>query len=230
MLRSTGRERKRNYVPPPLVLALCASSMSCMVDSDERCGPYQHESEGSFIGCVCDEGAVLQADKSGCVPCGANEEVQQGACVCKTGFARPSEGAACVASQQGAACSASSGCGGEFPYCAPQGYCTKSPCSGDADCALGGYACETTASPAYCSRPPTGQGKSCKTNAECTGQEANTCMGESCLVGGCKTTTRCHGSWVCCDFSSFGMADVCVPPTQLSGGKCPGTMADPVTR
>ncbi|HEX5660887.1 MAG TPA: hypothetical protein VFX59_27025 [Polyangiales bacterium] len=203
---------------------------ACIVDSDNRCGAHQHESEEGFVGCVCDPGATVNADKSGCAPCADHEEVVQGACACQTGFARPAAGAACVASQQGAACSSSAGCSADFPLCAPQGYCTKSPCTSDADCALGGYACETSASPAYCSRPPAGQGKTCSSAADCAGLEASACTGGSCLVSGCKTTTRCHGSWACCDFSAFGMADVCVPDTGLIDGKCPGTMADPVTR
>jgi hypothetical protein len=232
MLRSSSLDRRQHAPTPRSILWLAAPLVlaACIIDSDNPCGPNQHESEGGFAGCVCDPGAIVDADKTGCTLCGANEEVKQGACECKGGFARPAAGQACVASQQGAACTANSGCGGDFPYCAPQGYCTKSPCSSNADCTLGGYACETTASPAYCSRPPTGQGKTCASAADCAGLEANACMGGACLVSGCKTTTRCHGSWACCDFSAFGMADVCVPDTQLSGGKCPGTMADPVTR
>jgi hypothetical protein len=221
------RRRRRAYSTAALMAGLTSG---CLVDSDQPCGDNEQKLDADFGGCECVANAVLDADKGGCSLCGANEEVQQGACACKAGFARPAEGAACVASQQGAACSSASGCSGEYPYCAPQGYCTKSPCITDQDCSVGGYACETGATPAYCSRPPTGQGKACGGPADCMGLEASLCMSGSCLVSECKTSTRCHGSWVCCDFSAFGMADVCVPPTQLSGGKCPGTMADPVTR
>ncbi|HEY6878078.1 MAG TPA: hypothetical protein VI299_08655 [Polyangiales bacterium] len=206
----------------PLALSGCIVDKPCDANEIDRSGRYG--------GCECAPGSVLNADKTECLPCGANEEVQQGACVCKTGFAKPSADAACVASQQGAACSGPSGCSGEFPYCAPGGYCTKSPCAGDNDCTVGGYACETSASPAYCSRPPTGQGKSCMTSADCAGTEATACLQGACLVAGCAKTTRCHGSWACCDYTSFGAADVCLPPSALSAGKCPGTMADPVTR
>jgi hypothetical protein len=204
--------------------------VGCMVDSDHPCDANEVKLNADYGGCECAPGSVLNAAKDGCTACGANEEVKQGACACKAGFARPSEGAACAASMQGAACSATAACGGEFPYCSPKSYCTKSGCSSDADCSVGGYYCDTTASPAYCARPPTGQGKTCSSSADCAGLEANACTGGACLVSGCKTTATCHGGWACCDFSAFGMQDVCIPPTQLSGGKCPGTMADPVTR
>jgi hypothetical protein len=228
MLRSTSPNRRRREGTWALaLLAPLVALIGCIVD--HPCDANQVELKSDFSGCVCVEGAVLNADKSACVLCGDNEEVKEGACACKTGFARPSPTAACAASQQGAPCSASAPCNGaDFPYCSPQGYCTKSGCTTDAECSVGTYLCETTASPTYCSPPPAP--KTCTTSADCTGGAADYCAMGNCVVSGCKATTTCRGMTACCDFSQFGLTDFCIPSASLQGGKCPGTMADPVTR
>lgn len=201
---------------------------SCLVDDKHPCDANETVMSGDFAGCVCEEGAVLNAAKDGCDKCGENEAVVKGACLCKPGFARVTAGGVCTQSLLGASCTGASGCAGEFPYCAPGGYCSTSGCTANAGCPAT-YACETTASPAYCSRPPTGQSDSCDATKVCSG-EADYCAMGSCVVSGCATTKTCHGDWACCDYSQFGLKDFCIGPTSLVGGKCPGTNADPVKR
>jgi hypothetical protein len=230
MLRSTKLDPRTREGRWALALLAPLSLFGCIVDPDHACDENQTKLVADFGGCVCAPGSVVNPGKDGCTPCGENEEVKNGACACKTGFARPSATEACSASQQGANCSASTPCNGDFPYCAAAGYCTKSGCATNADCSLGGYACESTASPTYCSRPPVGQGKACSTPADCAGTEATYCGMGACLVTGCASTTKCHGDYACCDFTSLGAADFCLPASALSGGKCPVTNADPVTR
>lgn len=230
MPRSTRTSRRRAWWTLASLLVPISLLYGCIVD--HACDANEVELKSSFSGCLCAPGAVLNADKSGCVACGENEEIQNGVCACMTGFARASADAGCSASSQGSACSATTPCNGaDFPYCSPAGYCTLSGCSTDADCTVGGYACDTTASPAYCVRPPSGQGKTCSASADCAGFEADYCAMGTCLVSGCKTTTTCFGDWACCDFAVYGLADVCLAPGQLdSSGNCPGTGAAPVKR
>jgi len=235
MLRSL-RSNTHRAIPIPRVriAALCLLT-GCLVDTDDPCSPNQVVLESGFVGCVCAPGSVINAAKDGCTPCGANEIIKENACTCAPGFARLTAGGACAMSSVGAACTDSAGCSGDFPFCAPGGYCSKSGCAQTTDCPAG-YACETSASPPYCSRPPKGQGDACDPTmgaAACPG-EANYCAAggasPSCAVSGCATTKTCHGDWACCDFKQFGLADLCVAPSALSGGKCPGTNADPVKR
>lgn len=210
----------------PAALALWAG---CIVDSDNPCRENEIKLEGDIAGCLCAPGAVPNADGSGCVLCGANEVVKSGKCECDVGFARAGDGS-CLRSELGAACGATMACGSEFPFCAPGGYCTKQGCTSSSECVGSGYWCDTSTSPSVCTRPPTGLGKSCMTSADCAGQEANTCAQMTCAVGGCATTVKCFADTVCCDFTAFGIGDICIPPTSLAAGKCPGTMADPVVR
>lgn len=210
------------------ILLLCGG---CLVDADRPCSENELVLKADFAGCVCAEGTVVNAERTGCTRCAEHERVSDGVCACVDGYARVTEGGACSASSLGAACSASAPCTGDFPYCSPPGYCARSGCTASADCPAG-YACEVTQSPPYCSRPPSGQGAPCDTsrdNADCTG-EADYCAMGSCVVSGCAGSKSCHGDWACCDFTSFGLKDLCVAPSALVAGMCPGTNAPPVKR
>ncbi|MDB4988726.1 MAG: hypothetical protein JWN04_3904 [Myxococcaceae bacterium] len=212
-------------------LAGAASLTGCLVDTDKRCSANEKLVDKDFAGCVCVDNAVLNAKKDGCDLCGANTVVKDGACVCATGYAKLAADGECVMSALESPCSASSGCTGDYPFCAPGGYCSKSGCRTAADCPAT-YACETNQSPPYCSRPPVGQGAVCdvaKNSADCTA-EADYCVMGHCVVSGCATTKTCHGDWVCCDFSRFGLRDICTTPGSLIDGMCPGTGAAPVVR
>lgn len=227
MLRSIRRSRTIP-IDTRLALATLALVGGCLVDTDERCDENQTVLEGDFGGCVCAPGSVLNAAKNGCTKCGAHEVVKENACTCETGFARLTPGGECSASQLEAACSATAPCGGEYPYCAAPGYCTKGTCAASSECPAG-FACELKASPVYCSRPPTGLNSVCDATTPCTG-EANYCAMGACAVSGCATTKTCHGDSACCDYTSFGLADICIPGAKLMAGKCPGTGTDPVVR
>lgn len=209
---------------------------SCLVDKDEKCGANQMENEVAHVsGCVCVPNSVQNPDGIGCTLCGDNAQVSSdgSACVCNPGFARESATGPCVASQLGAACSATAACVGTYPYCATAGYCTTSGCTTSADCA-GGYTCDNSVSPSFCRKPATGQGQTCTVGGnECAAFDAKYCASggamAACAVSGCKTAkARCDTGYACCDFTPFGLADICVSSMQLSGGKCPGTGADPV--
>jgi hypothetical protein len=212
---------------------LLAALTGCLVDTNNPCDANETVLKADFGGCVCSVGSVPNETKDGCVPCGANEVVASGACACSAGFARLTAGGVCTLSQLGASCSDASGCAGDYPYCSPGAsdrYCTRS-CTASTDCPAG-YACESALAPAYCSRPPRGQGDVCdvaQNSADCT-SEADYCAQGHCLVSGCASTTTCHGDWVCCDFRSVGAKDICIAPSGLVDGHCPATGAAPVTR
>jgi hypothetical protein len=217
--------------PSSSVWLLALACSGCLVDADEPCSENEVVLKADFAGCVCADGAILNAERNGCTRCGENERVLDGACACADGYARSTIGGACTAASLGSPCSASAPCAGDYPYCAAGGYCTRSGCAASAECPAS-YACELGQTPPYCSRPPAGQGASCdpsRNSADCTG-EADYCAMGSCVVSGCATTKSCHGDWVCCDFSAFGLKDLCVATSALASGLCPGTNAAPVTR
>jgi hypothetical protein len=173
--------------------------------------------------CVCVANTAMTA--AGCVPCGANEVPGATGCVCATGFVRGTDGA-CEAAPpaMGVPCSATTPCtDATYNYCATsasgQGYCTTSGCSGG-DC-TGGYACNATATPSYCQRPPTGQDMSCTSAADCAGTEATFCdtaQTHACHVQGCTVAPNdCFEGSDCCDLTRFG-----VPmPICVAKGTCP---------
>lgn len=207
-------------------------STACLVNEDKPCDAYQVPLKGNISGCVCEANSVVNADGSGCVPCGVNQVVKANKCECDTGFAATGANGECVKSELGASCSATMPCAGDFPYCAAAGYCTKSGCTSNADCTGAGYWCDKSGATSFCSQPPTGLNKSCTSSAECAGLAASRCVQGTCQVGGCATGPSCFSDYVCCDYTpvAASIGDVCVPPTSLMEGKCPGTGAAPVVK
>jgi hypothetical protein len=230
------------------MLALCG--VACLYDSDRRCDTREREINSDrcicapgFVagagGCVpCPEGEVEQngrctcspdrgrdAASGTCVPCGDNESSTNEVCECAAGFTRDAATGACSASGLGAPCSSELSCSDpSHPDChsvdATSGYCTRLNCTSSADCE-GGFACDLTASPSYCERPPVGQGRPCASAADCAGSEAtycetftsNVCLVRDCTVGGAD----CFEGWSCCDLGSFGLNErLCVLE-----GSCP---------
>lgn len=208
---------------------------ACIVeDGDKACSKNQVlvEGEGTTY-CACAPGFIIDVTTGlDCKACGENEETVAGACVCKTGYTRPSEGAACGMSSLGAACVDSTGCSGAFPACVTDdgaGYCTSEGCSSSADCERG-FVCEQDAGKAVCKKVPTGYGMSCTTSADCAGSEATYCdsfQSKSCLVT-CSKTSPCPGDWSCCDIA-IAQVVLCVEPAGLMDGACPagGTLVKP---
>ena len=223
------RSRRRKQTCRPLLSAPLLLLASCLVDSDKKCDENQEVRTGLLSGCVCAPDSVLNAEKNGCTECGEHEVVKEGACACEVGYARLSAGGPCTASMLGATCDAQTPCAPDFPYCAPGGYCTTSACTSSASCP-GGYTCDTSGSPSYCIRPPTGLGNACSSPADCAGFEADYCGQSSCVVSGCASTVDCRDTYACCDYRALGAKDVCVPATALMNGKCPIIMTDPVVR
>ena len=75
----------------------------------------------------------------------------------------------------------------------PEGYCTSSGCTTNADCSKDAdYACATDAGGSYCKRPPLNQGKACSTQGvdPTCGSEATVCALGACAVYGCSVDSR----------------------------------------
>ena len=209
-----GRTRRSLAVLGPVL-----SFFACY-DANDRCDPGEVLFADSR--CVCDVGMVPAA--LGCVPCGENETATATGCECTDGFARPEEGAACEEkpSGQGNACSNQMPCAtSAYSYCyTAGGYCTSAGCSSSTDCSSG-YACDPSATPSFCRRPPTGAGKACATAADCAGTEATFCdafVTHTCRVEGCTPSpNNCFEGTKCCDLSGFGVPR----PICVDGGMCP---------
>jgi branched-chain amino acid transport system substrate-binding protein len=103
------------------------------------------------------------------------------------------------------------------------GNVTGKPCTYTKDCADGDY-CDRSRTPFACTRPPTGQGMSCKTNADCEGYEANYCEAYytyTCLKQGCSEALNdCTDDRICCDYAWAGLPSLCIEKLG-SGGVCP---------
>ncbi|HEY3494328.1 MAG TPA: hypothetical protein VGK73_06570 [Polyangiaceae bacterium] len=207
-----------------LLGVIAAAPLGCVYDADDPCGPNQ-EIYGDGLRCVCVAGAALTP--TGCVMCGANEVAGATACECAPGYGRPADGGACEeipSSGQGADCDDATPCLDPLAsHCemddAGTGYCTTTDCT-ETPC-TGGYACDESASPTVCLRPPLGQSMSCTSDADCAGTEATFCdlvESDSCLVEGCSISPDdCFIGWSCCDLTSLGLAKtICVPD-----GSCP---------
>lgn len=198
---------------------ICAAASGCLLDTDRECGPHMVLTPENV--CTCAPDAVLDPEAFGaCVPCGANQVAQAGACVCAAGFSMGADGV-CITRPPGLgdACDpAAPNCPNpSFAYCLPAaggGYCTKAACAAPADCPAG-FACDTSTAGGVCKRPPTGQGVSCMSDAQCAGTDAtfctpvlNQCLVEGCVVGG----TSCSQGHLCCDLTKLGAAkNVCLP-------------------
>ena len=198
-------------------------SSACVYDSQARCGPGQVYND-EFTECLCGPGLVLTGTT--CVPCGEHEIAGTNGCVCETGYARAGATSPCTLKPAalGSTCNTTTTPCTDlvYSYCAPagtDGYCTKSGCTSSAEC--DGYACDTTASPAYCRRPPVGAGQACTSAADCAGTEATYCdsyMAHACLVEGCTVSLNdCYEGTDCCDLSQFGVPK----PVCVAKGGCP---------
>lgn len=199
---------------------------SCLYDPAARCDSNQRFDSAADL-CVCDAAQNLVTGDTGCVPCAEHEVAQNDVCSCAPGFTRPSDGGACTDSPPalGAPCAKDADCSdATFDTChsvdGGSGYCTNA-CADSSVCA-GGYACDTTATPSYCRRPPLGQGKSCDSDLDCAGSEATWCesfVTHLCLVQNCSLTKNdCFPGKECCDISSFG---VMPNPICVDTGTCP---------
>jgi hypothetical protein len=221
-----GSGRMRSWLRATRQSAACALLLvACVYDPDQRCDGGQVLYESDFPRCICAPGSAATAE--GCVPCADNEVAAATGCDCAEGFARPSDGATCeaVPMGQGVACDeASAACvDPDYNHCqivsGTSGYCTNTGCTGASDCA-GGYACDTTASPSFCRRPPLGAGQSCSADSDCAGTEASYCdtfVTHTCLVVGCSLAPdNCFAGTECCDLSAFGVPR----PLCVAQGAC----------
>jgi len=202
----------------------------CLYDSSNRCDPGQtYDSEAGL--CVC-AGNTITGDR-GCVACGAHQhrpsapdagELAPDMCVCDDGYQQMTSGGECVIVPQGLGdpCKTDDDCSakGAFTTCqmsAVGGYCTNTGCASNDDCA-GGYACNTASTPAYCQRPPVGQGMACTSSTDCAGTEAPYCltiMANICFVECTPTGNECFSGYQCCDLN------------KLSGGLIPKQLCVP---
>src|SRR5664280_203772 len=193
---------------------------ACTLDPNHLCGEHL-VIYGDNVRCVCEEGTAYTPND--CVPCGTNEVPGANGCVCDVGFSRPNPDASCAETPSGLglACDTAGAACADPVYSSchvvsgTTGYCTNTGCSSSSDC-QGGYACDTSASPAYCRRPPVGAGLPCPNGAaDCAGTEATFCSTQApivCVVQGCTLTPdNCFEGYECCDFSSY--ANYGVPPT-----------------
>jgi hypothetical protein len=208
-----------------LLAPLLAATAGCVYDPNQRCDENQALSADGRQ-CICVAGSVMTAH--GCTLCGVNEVPGNGICDCAPGYSRPTSGAACqaVPSALGTVCDVVTAPCVDPTYATchvtggTTGYCTSAGCATSADCS-GGYACDTSASPAFCKRPPVGAGQACQSSAECAGTEATYCdvvVTHQCLVQGCKLAPDdCFLGTVCCDLSRFGVPQ----PICVQRGTCP---------
>jgi hypothetical protein len=196
-----------------LAFASLGGVSSCLFDSGNRCDEGQKFDSAAGL-CVCDETLNKIAGDHGCVSCGEHEVAANDACGCETGYVRTDGKCQLVPEALGAACTGDAECAdatyGTCHILADRtGYCTNAECTSDADCS-GGYACNLTATPSYCERPPAGAGMSCGSDADCAGTAATFCetfQTHVCYVEGCSLTENdCFPGKECCDLTaqSFG--------------------------
>jgi hypothetical protein len=172
----------------------------------------------------------LIAGDHGCVACGEHEVAGDDVCSCEVGYQRPSVGAACVVIPDalGAACTKNADCTDPtYNTCHidadAAGYCTNVGCKTNEDC-TGGYACDTNAKTSYCERPPSGQGQSCASDADCAGTGATHCeafVTHVCYVQGCSLTSNdCFPGKECCDVTAKSLGTM-TKPICVDSGTCP---------
>ena len=192
-----GRSLERRRTPLlPLVAALAISASSCVYDEDDRCGPDRVLADSL---CVCAPGLVAQG--TACVP---PEEPAPGGL-----------GLTCDASSMPCTDPVFSFC--HVPTDETEGYCTTMGCTGNADCE-GGYLCALTETPAFCKRPPTGEGMACAAEDDCEQFEASFCTvgspsGVTCVVPDCVDDADCSPGRLCMDLSGVvpGLPTLCLP-------------------
>jgi hypothetical protein len=193
-------------------------SHSCVLDDDDLCGPNQVSWAGKER-CVCAEGTAYTPE--GCVACKDHEVASPTGCVCEAGFARSVATQPCAPIPEGVgtACTMDAEClNPAYSHCQTSstgdGYCTSVGCVDSSGCS-GGYACNTTATPSFCQRPPTGNFVPCSMPSECTAFEANFCeavVSKACLVQNCTVEPdSCFPGTECCDLSGFGLPALCIP-------------------
>jgi len=204
---------------------------SCLYDSSDRCDPKQvYDSKAGICVCTGNTVAGTNPDGSpGCAPCAEHEVASNDTCVCEEGYQRPTPEGACtlVPDALGLACQSDQDCtDAVYNSCHllsdGSGYCTNLDCA-PGDC-NGGYACDTSATPSYCARPPVGAGKSCGSDSDCAGTEATWCdtfVSHVCYVEGCALGGNdCPGN-ECCDLAvaSGGLLKktICVAPGTCKG-------------
>ncbi|HEX3760708.1 MAG TPA: hypothetical protein VHW23_18465 [Kofleriaceae bacterium] len=169
--------------------------------------------------CVCDADAIPVT--GGCQRCAADEVVAAGKCACPSGETKNALGVCATVAGLGDACdTATAPCtDATYSYCATKGSatagtCTKA-CTSNADCDAA-YTCATWEAQPYC-RTFEGLGDSCTSQADCTGdaQFCDTFQTHSCIVAGCSLTADdCPRGQTCCDFSGFGLGNLCAGACQ----------------
>lgn len=232
---SAPRERWRDtrYLTVSLAL-LSVVNGACLV-GDDKCGDHQRQIAGTYS-CECEPGYVASPLGYGCDACGANEDSAAGKCVCKTGFTRAVDGAACqpvVGSVLGSSCSGSQPCVGDNGFCAtaePSPYCTTTGCTRSTDCEVN-WRCDKSGAQSYCRKPPSGLGEACSGSSDCAGKEATYCSStiRACLVNDCaQAKVSCPNGSFCCDLTMFVGQSLCLSAEALSNGNCPFSSMPPV--
>lgn len=181
--------------------------VSCVYDSNKRCGPHQVLQMDNGGQCVCDEHSVGTAD--GCVPCGTNEVVGATGCQCAPGFGKsgPSE-----------PCTLGGGVDAGPSDSQSDASSTSQQCASNDDC-TDGSACDLKVSPSVCRQPPVGLGKACSASSDCAGTEATFCdvmVTKACAVQGCSLAPdNCFPGYICCDLAKYGIpTTVCAVGNQ----------------
>jgi hypothetical protein len=179
-----------------LRLALGTPLLGCVLDPDDRCGPYQTFSDDDEI-CVCEAGAAYTP--TGCVPCAENEVVTSTGCGCAMGLARASASEAC------APCA-------EHEVTSPNG-CI---CEAGFSRAAAGEACAELESG--------GAGSACSSDAECLNPSYPHCQLRStgtgyCTNEGCADNAACAPGFTCVASAS---PSACLLPPEGAGRPCTG--------
>jgi hypothetical protein len=202
-----------------LLFATAAVGSACVYDADERCGAAM-TFDATLDICVCDTDAV--ADGLGCKRCAADEVALAGACSCATGSSKNADNICVEVAGLGDACASSAECTTpEYPVCAPAtggssaNTCTNA-CTSDDDCGTT-YTCALWEAAPYC-RTFSGFGATCSDQADCAGKDAAFCESfqtHTCVVAGCTIgTDDCPRGLQCCDFSGFGLPNLCAEACQ----------------
>jgi hypothetical protein len=191
---------------------------ACVYDPDRRCGPAMTYLAATET-CVCNSNAVPVP--GGCRACAADEVTSGGKCACPAGQTKNTQGVCATVAGLGDPCDTQSApcTDATYSFCATKGSgtsgtCTRT-CTGNADCEAA-YTCATWDAHPYC-RTFAGLGDRCASPADCTGDAAycDTFQSHTCIVSGCSLTTNdCPRDQTCCDFSGFGLGNLCAGACQ----------------